>query len=397
MDLDFGHGFIPRIGEENYKAVDRCVGPTDLFSSALDLPWALVDGAWAEQKPELLGTLRDHGTNLLIDTHGWRFRYESALDVAKLRAASWAPTSPVLPADRSGGTALVQASLRAQAELGASAYLVPGWLPATPDEDLRPAYEQIVATASNLADVPPRPFVLFVGGHTRGLDQVGSLLDELPHFISAIYLQMTPLTPMKDSPSKLEAVTSLYQHAASIGFQVIAGHAGAVTPTLRSLGIEAADAGLAIGEGFDQSATKRRARPGPDAGQQRGGRRSRMYFGQIGMSLEAADVERLLAVPGAAAELRSCRLPCHRFSGHHVLDRAREHSLWARVEETQLVAALPSSMRATSVYERLKSRRSVLTTVNGALEAAGEAPLDGKYLDNHLTWMSRALATRSAA
>jgi hypothetical protein len=105
----------------------------------------------------------------------------------------------------------------------------------------------------------------------------------------------------------------------------------------------------------------------------------------------------LLAVPGAAAELRSCRLPCHRFSGHHVLDRAREHSLWARVEETQLVAALPSSMRATSVYERLKSRRSVLTTVNGALEAAGEAPLDGKYLDNHLTWMSRALATRSAA
>ncbi len=26
VDLDFGHGFIPRIGEENNKAVDRCVG-----------------------------------------------------------------------------------------------------------------------------------------------------------------------------------------------------------------------------------------------------------------------------------------------------------------------------------------------------------------------------------
>ena len=38
MDLDFGHGFIPRVGGENYKAVDRRVGPTDLFSSALDLP-----------------------------------------------------------------------------------------------------------------------------------------------------------------------------------------------------------------------------------------------------------------------------------------------------------------------------------------------------------------------
>lgn len=397
MDLDFGHGFIPRIGEENYKAVDRCVGPTDLFSSALDLPWALVDGAWAEQKPELLSTLRAHGTNLLIDTHGWRFRHESARDVRKLTAASWAPTSPVVPADRTAGVALVQASLRAQAQLGAGAYLVPGWLPAAPDEDLRPAYEQIVETASNLADVPPRPFVLFVGGHTRGLDQVGSLLDGLPHFISAVYLQMTPLAPMKDGPSKLEAVTSLYQHAASLGFQVIAGHAGAVTPALRSLGVDAADAGLAIGESFDQSTTKRRARPETDEGQKRGGRRSRMYLGQIGRSLEAADVERLLAVPGAAAELRSCRLPCHRFSGHHLLDQAREHSLWARVEEAQLVGALPSSMRATSVYERLKGQRSVLATINGALEAAGESPLDVKPVDNHLTWISRALAARSAA
>lgn len=49
MDLDFGHGFVPRIGEENYKAVDRCVGPADLFSPSFDLPWAIVDGGWAEK------------------------------------------------------------------------------------------------------------------------------------------------------------------------------------------------------------------------------------------------------------------------------------------------------------------------------------------------------------
>lgn len=108
MDLDFGHGFIPRIGEENYKAVDRCVGPTDLFSSSLDLPWAIADGAWAERKPEVLGTLREHGTKLLIDTHGWRFRYDTALDVEKLRAASWAPTSPISPVDKTTGAALVR-------------------------------------------------------------------------------------------------------------------------------------------------------------------------------------------------------------------------------------------------------------------------------------------------
>jgi hypothetical protein len=32
MDLDFGHGVLPRIGEENYKAVDHCIGPADLFA-----------------------------------------------------------------------------------------------------------------------------------------------------------------------------------------------------------------------------------------------------------------------------------------------------------------------------------------------------------------------------
>lgn len=54
-------------------------------------------------------------------------------------------------------------------------------------------------------------------------------------------------------------------------------------------------------------------------------------------------------------------------------------------------------MRATSVYERLKGQRSVLATINGALEAAGESPLDVKSVDNHLTWISRAFAARSAA
>lgn len=85
LDLELGHGFIPRIGEENYKAVDRCVGPADLFNpDRLDLPWAIIDGAWAEGRPELLNTLRNHETKLLVDTHGWRYRYGATSEVAKL-------------------------------------------------------------------------------------------------------------------------------------------------------------------------------------------------------------------------------------------------------------------------------------------------------------------------
>ena len=57
MDLDFGHGFVPRIASQNYKAVDRCLGPASLLDAPLDLPWAIVDAQWAEKNQEFLGSL----------------------------------------------------------------------------------------------------------------------------------------------------------------------------------------------------------------------------------------------------------------------------------------------------------------------------------------------------
>ena len=39
MVLDSGHGFVPRVGEENFMAFDRCIGSADLFSpEPLQLP-----------------------------------------------------------------------------------------------------------------------------------------------------------------------------------------------------------------------------------------------------------------------------------------------------------------------------------------------------------------------
>ncbi len=398
MDLELGHGFIPRIGEENYKAVDRCVGPADLFNpDPLDLPWAIIDGAWAEGRPELLNTLRNHGTKLLVHTHGWRYRYGATSEVAKLNTTSWSPGGAVSLADKAAGRVLVEASVRAQSALGADAYMIPGWMPDDPSEDLRASYSGIFETIGAFDDVEARPFVLFVGGHTKGLDRLIALLDEVPHFVSAVYLQLSPIAPSKDSPSKLEAVMTAYRHASARGFKVIAGHAGAITPALRAMGVDAADAGLATGEAFDRSGARSSRKKSDDESSSGGGRRSRMYFSQIDRSLDAAVVERLLAVPGAAAELRGCRLPCHRFRGDHVLEHAREHSLWSRVQEAQLVTSLPRSMRMTQVYERLRSQRSVLATINGALEAASQDTLDPKPLENRLTWVSRMIAMASAA
>ncbi|KAA0234608.1 MAG: hypothetical protein JJLCMIEE_03081 [Acidimicrobiales bacterium] len=398
MDLEFGHGFIPRIGEENYKAVDRCIGPADLFSEdPLECPWVIVDGAWAEGRPELLDTLKANGTKLVIDTFGWRYRYDATAEVKKLVGSSWAPAGALSIADGQQVRELVESSLNAQAILGAAAYLLPGWMPEDDAEDLRSAYEVIFEVAADLRDVPARPFVAFIGGHTRGVDQVLALLDEVPHFVSAVYVQLSPINPAADSPSKLESLADVYQHASGLGFKVIAGHAGAITPAMRALGIDAADAGLATNETFDRARVRRSQGRANHDSSQGGGRRSRMYFSQLGRSLSADDVERLLSVPAGAAELRGCRMPCHRFRSDHIIERAREHSLWARVQDAQLVSSLPPSMRLTSLYERLRTQRSTISTINSALTHANLEPLDMKSIDNHLAWIARALSSRSAA
>ena len=90
-------------------------------------------------------------------------------------------------------------------------------------------------------------------------------------------------------------------------------------------------------------------------------------------------------------------MPCHRFRSGHLIEQARDHSLWARVQDAQLVDSLPPSTRLTSAYERLRAQRSTISTINGALVKANKEPLDIKPVDNHLAWISRTVSSRSAA
>ena len=84
MDLDFGHGFIPRIASQNYKAVDRCLGPD-----------TLLDAPWAEKNQDFLASLRAHGTKVLLDGSCWRYRYGPTFDVGTMAKASSAPPGPL--------------------------------------------------------------------------------------------------------------------------------------------------------------------------------------------------------------------------------------------------------------------------------------------------------------
>lgn len=397
MDIDFGHGFLARVGSDSYKAVDRCLGPGDLWSAPLDLPWAIVDAAWADQDPSVLDPLRGHGTRLLVDTAGWRYRLPETFEVTKMTAASWAPDGPLDVSDGATLGQFVRASLWAQAKLGADAYLVPGFHPENGSEDLRPVYEEILRVIEDFSDVPAKPLVLYVGAHSRGIERASRMFAELPAFLSGIYLQVSPLGVVRDSPTKLERVTRLYLEALATGVPVIAGHGGALIPALRSIGIHAADAGLAAGETFDVSTARAVRRKTEDQPQPSGGPSSRMYVRELGLSLDNKVLRQYLAVPAVRDLLSTCRLACHRFIGGDPLVRAKEHSLRARIDESAAISNLPASMRVSAVADLLAGRRSTVTTVNGALLAAGLPAVDTRPSDNQLNWFSRLLASLPAA
>lgn len=398
MDLDFGHGFIPRIGSQNYKAVDRCLGPDTLLDAPLDLPWAIIDAQWAEKNQEFLAALRAHGTKFLLDGSAWRYRYGPTFDVGTMANASWAPAGPLTAASPDQLARFVRDSLRAQAKLDASAYFVPGFMPDDIHEDLRRASETIVTVAGEFDELPAKPLVLFVGAHSKGLAEARRLLSTLPSFLSALYLQVGPTAPATDSPTKLQRITELYVDARRLGLPVIGGHAGAITPALRAIGIDGADAGLASGERFVPAGARRPKPPKDPDAERNGGPSSRMYLPALGLSFSAKRVAEMRSVPAARDLIGSCRLPCHRFiGGNDFLARAKEHSLRARVAEAEGMAALPPSMRLTEMIELVKRRRSTVTAVNAALTQARIAPLDTRPVDNHLNWLGRVAERHPAA
>src|SRR5680860_715197 len=94
--LSFGHGFVPRIGRENYKALERALAPPSLFGDEpSDVPWVIVDGAWATPDTPLLSHLRALGVHILVDTQGWRFGDERTQGVRKYARLEHRPAAPL--------------------------------------------------------------------------------------------------------------------------------------------------------------------------------------------------------------------------------------------------------------------------------------------------------------
>jgi len=384
--MNLGHGFLPRIDARNYKAVERCL-PRDgpgLFNVGLDLPWAILEGPWALQHgASTIELCRERGVSFLIDTQAWRYRDPRTFAVDKFTATPYAPPRPLAVCDRSALSDFVEADLKTQASLGASAYLLPGVIPNGPHDDIHAETLTLLEIAQGKLP-EARPCIAFIGAHTSSMEAAHKLIDELPHWIDGVYLQLTPVNPLHDSPSKIIDGLMLMRRAAQQGFTVVAGRLAGLTPLLRAAGIPGADAGLGESEAFAYGTKVKNHQP--RTGIERSPRlpMGRLYVPQLGRSVSANEWARLMQVSALRGQLL-CRLPCCAFGlpVETTPQRGREHSLHCRVADGK---ALPGSGHPAidAAIALLEQRQSAARAITASLLEAGTDPLGTDFLDNHL-------------
>jgi hypothetical protein len=384
--MDLGHGFIPRIDARNYKAVERCL-PRDgpgLFSSGLDLPWAILEGPWAlRHGASTIELCRDRGVSFLIDTQAWRYRDPRTFTVEKFRATPYAPPGPLAASDRSALNDFVEADLKTQSSLGTSAYLLPGLIPNGPRDDISAETLTLLEIAqTKLPDA--RPCIAFIGAHTSSMEAAHQLIDDLPHWIDGVYVQLTPVNPLHDSPSKIIDALMLMRHAAQQGFTVIAGRLAGLTPLLGAASIHAVDAGLGEGESFAYGTKVKNHEPRNPGDRQPRLPAGRLYVPQLGRSVSAAEWARVMQIPALRGQLL-CRLPCCAFglSVESTPQRGREHSLHCRVADAKALSASGRPAMDT-VIALLGQRQSTARAITASLREAGFDPVATDFLDNHL-------------
>ncbi len=396
--LSFGHGFVPRIGRENHRALDRAMAQPGLFDDEpSEIPWVILDGAWANPETPLLGQLRNLGVRILVDTQSWRFADERTWGVRKYARLGHRPDAPLTLDDVDASAKFVEADLEWQLALGADVLLLPGLMPEKGDDSGNRALAMAIEVAMTSEVTRGRPLVGFLGTHSRSLDFIDVLAsDPVTAMLAAVYVQISPVKPMTDSVSKLIGMVEALLCFERRGTPVIAGHLGALGGVLRSLGISATDAGLGTGESFDaRRLLRHRVRKEPGA---RGGPiGTRRYVMQLLRSLNRKQWDILMTIDSMRGYL-DCHLPCCRFRPlHDRAEWAREHSLRARVAEAAQLAALAPSMRASRQVDVLRRARSSLATVNLSLQANGHEPLPVEHVENQLAALERILASHRAA
>lgn len=385
--MDFGHGFLPRIDARNYRAVERCL-PRDgpgLFHEDLKLPWAILEAPWAlEGGKTTIELCHDRGVSYFVDTQAWRYSDSRTFGVEKFASTPYAPNAPVSLDDRIALRAFVEADLETQASLSPDAYLLPGVVPRSQREDVRGETLTRLEIAEALLPVKSRPCIAFVGVHASSMEAAHRLIDELPLWLEGVYLQITPIHPLRDAPSKIIDCLMLARHVTQRGLRVIGGRFASIAPLALAVGLDGIDGGLGEGESFAYADKLQTYEPRLDGSRPARPITGRLYVPHLGKSVSSAEWARMLQVP-ALRGLLTCRLPCCAFGQliETTPSRGREHSLHTRVAEAKLLSHFGrAGLDRTIVL--LEQRQSALRVVATGLREADLDSINTEFIDNHL-------------
>jgi hypothetical protein len=386
------YGFVPRITSRNRRGVARALRPPTLDEpDGLHVSWLVLDAPSALADPTLPADLRAAGASIIVDTGAWRFADLRTFDTPKWANLPYTPERPFEPT-RKWVDEYVARDLAIQLELGASVYLVPGWFPPPrlPEDEVARRADLSFQAADRVVgkDVDLRPLIAYVAVRGGDLERAHSHLAQLNAGYTGVYLQISPVTPYTDPADRLSRQVALLSAARAYGRQVIAGHHGALSISLKALGIDAADAGLGEAESFNLSSKIRNQQSrSPD---EKGGHPSgpRIYVPEIGRSIDGRLWRHLMSVPAIRAELL-CKRACCRFRTVESLpQRATEHALQSRIEESAEIERLPASMRIDHADRHLARIETRLGVINSALDAENQAPLSLAFVNAQRSLLS---------
>lgn len=335
MQLDFGHGFVPRIDKRTGRVwTARSAHPAVCRSTIRSTcPGRSSTLPSPSHKPTVVTDLHAHGVKVIADPSAWRYRETSTFAIAAMTNVPYAPAEP-LGAIGNSIADFVEAELRHQEASQVDAYLIPGFVPRHKLDDITDVTLTAVDAALRMRDLRPKPFVAYVGAHSEQADIAVRLLGEISRSVEGIYLQITPFAPQSDSPSKIIRCADLYAHASN-DFTVIAGRAGGAGNLFRVIGGHATDAGLGEGETFNFGSTTRDRKPSESMKGKGTGRR--LYVLPISMSVPGKTHAMLSTTPGLQHLVR-CSLPCCRFNP---LDTSRARAVEHERSSTRSAHASP--------------------------------------------------------
>lgn len=399
--------FLPRITRNDGRSIEQAIASPNLFDPGVSLEGGILESAYADSEPPILGRLRDDGVPYVIDPQTSRFVGERFLETAALAALPYSPHEVLTPGQTSleALDALALGVMRHQQELGAAAFLAAG-LPYA-DNNLQAclrANDRLLETsarANGSGEFERRPLIAQVLVGRQAMANPKLILNRLLDYpVAAAYVQHTRLRPTRDGIEKLTRYVELLLQLQEAGVRVIAGRVGAFGLILAALGIAAFDSGLGQAEGFDLAGLNRRLTQRDlerRAEGNAGGGDQRVYFGQLLTTVKGRQADAILGERGLRARM-ACQLGCCR---HRVLedlpDRRRQHYLWVRYKEITELRDFPSnSLRVDWVHEQLRNAREASTAVRRALLDKEVEPPDFGHLDRWIGVLGRGDELRAA-